>query len=78
MNIANAYTLALTRIKELEAERDRLREDLLSIQDRLHNGIEYDEKLNIYVVVWTKREIEQAKAEADEIWKRLGFKEETT
>ena len=62
---------------EFEQKCNRLREALLSIKDRLHNGIKYDEKLNVYVVVWTEREIEQAKEEADEICKRLGFEETT-
>jgi len=64
------------RIAELEAERDAAykkgMERSVEIADRIKNGIRYDEELNLYVLCWTKREIEQAKKEADKIMKVLG------
>ena len=49
--------------------RDDLLEKIADLRDRLKNGIRYDEELNLYVVVWTKRQIEQANKEADELMK---------
>ena len=46
-------------------------DDIESLRDRLKNGIKYDEEHNQYIVVWTKREIEEAKKDADEIWEAL-------
>ena len=51
-----------------EAEKQRLlKERLDELSDRLNNGIRYDEEQNQYIVVWTERELEQAKKEADEL-----------
>ena len=44
-----------------------LEDRVADLQDRLRDGIKYDEKNNQYIVVWTKRELEQARAEADEL-----------
>lgn len=37
---------------------------IAELEDRLKNGIKYDEEQNQYILVWTEREIEQAKKEA--------------
>ena len=63
------FTFAATpqRVLELLERVD----DIESLRDRLKNGIKYDEEHNQYIVVWTKREIEEAKKDADEIWEAL-------
>lgn len=43
--------------------------DLEVLQDRLKNGIEYDEEQNQYILVWTKKEIDDAKKRAEELAK---------
>ena len=48
-----------------------LEERITELRDTLENGIEYDEENNQYILVWTEREITQAKKEADEIMKAL-------
>ena len=64
----------LKAIKETQsAEVHELKERLDVITDRLKNGIKYDEDLNLYIVVWTKREIEKAKEEAEELNKFFNF-----
>lgn len=69
-------------ISELEAQlaecqrgRDALREDITELQDRLNHGIQYNSERNEYVLVWTEREIDQARIKADEICKILGIAE---
>jgi len=47
----------------------RLKADVERLKDRLDNGIKYIENDNQYVLVWTKRELEQAKEEADRLFK---------
>ena len=58
-------------IAKLETENAELKDSFINLKDRLDNGIKYDKELNVYIVVWTEREIEQAKKEADEIWNKL-------
>jgi hypothetical protein len=43
--------------------------DIEDLRDRLNNGIRYDEKQNQYIVVWTQRELDQAKIEAEKLSK---------
>ena len=60
----------LKAIKETQsAEVHELKERLDVITDNLKNAIKYDKDLNLYIVVWTKREIEKAKEEAEELAK---------
>ena len=60
MNIANAYTLALTRIKDLEAERDRLREDLQEISD-LEKELRESGDVSMYAIDIARRALEGLK-----------------
>jgi len=55
------------RIAELEADNKQIE----SLRDRLQNGIKYDEKLNIYTVRWTARELESVQKAAEEIYKKI-------
>lgn len=59
------------RAGQYKRQRDAALADLDELRDRLKNGIKYDEELNCYVVVWTEREIENARRQADEISKRI-------
>ena len=43
------------------------------LRDRLHNGIKYNQVTNAYEVVWTQRELDQARNHADEICEALGI-----
>jgi hypothetical protein len=52
---------------------ERNKEEVEVLQDKFRNGIKYDEENNQYILVWTEREIEQAKKEADEICEKLGI-----
>lgn len=54
-------------IKELEKR-------VLVLEDRFRNGIKYDKKQNIYILVWTKREIKKARKEAKKLVKELNWK----
>jgi len=54
-----------------EKERDELRADITDLKDRLENGIVFSDDLNVYILVWTAREIEQARIEADKIYAKL-------
>lgn len=47
----------------------KLEQDLEILQDRLKNGIKYDEEQNQYILVWTKKEIDDAKKRAEELAK---------
>ena len=49
------------------------REAIEELQDKFRNGIEYDEENNQYLLIWTQREIDEAKEEADRICKILKF-----
>lgn len=61
-----------------QAEIDRLEKgaikELKELQDRLKNGIEYDEERNMYFLVWTKREIKRAKKEAKKLMEQLNWR----
>ena len=48
---------------------NRNKEEIETLQDRFRNGIKYDEDRNEYILVWTERELDIAKKEADEIMK---------
>ena len=57
----------------LKGKLDKLEKEIESLSDRFNNGIQYDKKLNVYILVWTEKEIEDAKKEAHEICEKLGF-----
>jgi hypothetical protein len=57
----------------LKLENKQAKADIADLQDKLRNGIEYDEENNQYFLVWTQREIDEAKEEADRICKILKF-----
>jgi hypothetical protein len=42
-------------------------EEIETLQDRFRNGIRYDEENNQYILVWTQKELDEAKKEADEL-----------
>lgn len=62
-----------TYVKELEDEVSQLKEQIKDWHDRFHNGVRYDEENNQYILVWTQRELDQVRKEADEICKKLGW-----
>ena len=43
--------------------------DIEVLQDSLKNGIKYDEEQNQYILVWTKKEIDDANKRAEELAK---------
>ena len=44
-----------------------LEDKIAELQDRLTNGIKYDEENNQYILVWTEKELDKARKEADEL-----------
>ena len=44
-----------------------LEDKITELQDRLTNGIKYDEENNQYILVWTEKELDKARKEADEL-----------
>jgi len=77
--------LAIWRLKrnlaEKNAEIERLRESIKpkldSLIDEFQNGISYDEVRNIYYLVWTKKQIDDAEKEAKELLKHFTPLEES-
>lgn len=65
--LRNDLTEENQRLKEQLRVRGERMEEMETLQDRLNNGIKYDEENNQYVVCWTAREIEQAQKEAEEL-----------
>ena len=59
------------RAGQYKRKLDAALEALEDLRDTLHNGIKYDERLNCYVMVWTERQIENARKEADAIIERI-------
>jgi len=66
------------QVEEIREQRDLLRKQLEDtteaqnkiedLTDRLNEGIKYVEKENRYVLVWTQRELDLAKIEANKIY----------
>lgn len=50
------------------------RNEIEELRDQLRNGIRYDEDLGIYVLVWTKQQLERAQEEADELCRKIRWK----
>jgi len=55
---------------------ERNEEEIKVLQDRFRNGIKYDEENNQYILVWTQRELDIAKKDADEISKKIRYLDE--
>jgi len=47
------------------AGHEELATQVADLLDQMQNGIKYDEENNIYVLVWTKRQIAEAKRRAE-------------
>lgn len=54
-----------------EGKKLSTRELVLRLYDELRHGIKYDRKRNIFVVVWTARQLRNARRRADRLWKGL-------
>lgn len=50
---------------------ENIREKVLRLEDELRNGIRYDPKLGVYVVVWTARHLRNARRRAARLVKGL-------
>jgi len=61
------------QLAKLETENQRLRDKVADWQNRFTEGLQYDSENNQTVLVWTQREIDQAKSEADELCRKLGI-----
>ena len=49
-------------------DKDELRKNVEGLSDRLENGIRYDSKCNCYILVWTEKELAEARKEADRLF----------
>lgn len=56
---------------------DDLKRRVEELHDQLHNGIKYDEGLNVYVLCWTEKQIAEARREADEFLEKLKWAQES-
>ena len=56
----------------IEQQRAEI-EEINALKNRLDNGIRYDEKLNVYIVVWTERELEIAQKDAAKLYAKLNW-----
>lgn len=56
-------------------EYENLKSKTESLYDSLKNGIEYDEEQNIFYLVWTEKEINDAREEAKKLCAELGWKD---
>jgi len=54
---------------------DELKVKIDALYDHLHNGIKYDEENNQYILVWTARQLEAAKKDAEEFLKKINWLE---
>jgi hypothetical protein len=48
-----------------------LREQITRLRDELTDGIEYDKKRNVYILVWTKRQVANARRRANRLYKLI-------
>lgn len=48
-----------------------LRERVQALEDELKNGIKFDKKRNLFYLVWTKRQLTNARRRADRLCKGL-------
>lgn len=53
-------------------ERKQLERRITVLEDRLRNGIKYDEENNQYILVWTKKELDEAREEAHKLAEFFG------
>jgi hypothetical protein len=47
------------------------REMALRLRDELHNGVKYDRKRGVYILVWTDRQLRNARRRATRLFKNL-------
>lgn len=50
-----------------------LRQQVADLNDQFQNGLRYNKKRNLYELVWTKRELSNAKRRATRLCKKLGI-----
>lgn len=78
LDATDYFTSEIDRLKnqatELEAKLKASNDEIERLNDQLENGIEYSEELNCYVVVWTKKQIEDARFTARQISEQLGIR----
>ena len=55
-------------IRKVMIEVLELKKNIEDLRDRFENGVLYNEIDNNYVLVWTQKELEEAKKEANEIY----------
>jgi chromosome segregation ATPase len=72
-HIRKRYKLQGQHLLQKDDENQRLLAKIADWQDRFTEGLLYDEDNNQTVLVWTQREIDQAKSEADELCRKLGI-----
>jgi len=49
-------------------DKDEIRKKVEALSDRLENGIRYDSELNCYILVWTEKELSEARKEAERLF----------
>ena len=54
---------------------EKLKEQVEQLRDELQNGIKHDEERNVFVLVWTKRQIEDAQKRAEELLRKIKSKD---
>mgnify|MGYP001818386229 CR=1 FL=1 len=58
-------------VRRVMIEVLKLQEKIDELSDQFNNGVKYVEEGNYYVLVWTQKELDDAKKEADEIYNAL-------
>jgi hypothetical protein len=51
--------------------KPNIREQVQHLVDQLTNGVRWDSKRNVYTLVYTKRELRNARRRANRLWKGL-------
>jgi len=54
-------------------KRTNIREEVARLRDELTNGIKYDAKRNVYILVWTDRQLKSARQRARSLCKQLNI-----
>lgn len=49
-------------------DKDEIRKKVEDFSDRLENGIRYDSECHCYILVWTEKELAEARKEADRLF----------
>lgn len=55
---------------------EALKERVEYLYDQLNHGIEYDEENNVYVLLWTEKQLSDAKKEAEELFNFFALHED--